>query len=95
MRISRTLPAFAALLLVTACSTDSAEILTPVAENSAKSGGWIGSGNYTAGDSTSTPSATAERGLGWSGSGNYVASDSTSTPSSTTTSGIGQFGSGN
>lgn len=75
MRVSYTPLAFAALLLVTACSADSPEIVAPTstsANTTITTGGigWSGSGNSIAGDSTGTAASTAERGIGWSGSGN-------------------------
>lgn len=76
MRVSRTLLALVALLLITACDTASPEIVTPdntLATPSAfgeRGLGWSGSGNAVGVDSTSTQSATSEGGTGQMGSGN-------------------------
>jgi hypothetical protein len=75
MRVSRTLPALVALLLVTACDA-SPEVLAPSTSSTstAVSGdrgpGQIGSGNAVASDSTSTPAAAPAGGIGQFGSGN-------------------------
>lgn len=94
MRVSRTLLAFAALLLATACNPTSPDPVAPgatsVSSSVAGEGGigQIGSGNATV-------SGTSQDGPGQIGSGNSIAADSTITPSSTAERGVGQFGSGN
>ena len=76
MRVSRTLLALAALLLVTACSADSPELVAPTSTSAsttiADGGiGMSGSGNAVAPDTTSTTNSTTERGgIGMIGSGN-------------------------
>ncbi len=102
MRVSRTLLAFAALLLVTACSTDSPDVFRPAPElvrpaaTPERGLGWSGSGNYVGIDSTFTASFAADGGIGMIGSGNASALDTTSTTNSTTErGGIGMSGSGN
>jgi len=93
MRVSHTSLAVAAVLFVTACGTNSPEIVAPVngsvniATDPSKDGtGQMGSGNFI---------SPAGEGIGQIGSGNAIATDSTSTPSSTPAGGIGQIGSGN
>jgi uncharacterized membrane protein len=74
MRVSRTLLAFAALLLVTACSAQHAEVVLPGDTPTHDSGTWIGSGNYVGPDSTSGSGGAAPGGSTysgtWIGSGN-------------------------
>ena len=88
MRVSRTLLALAALLLVAACGTSS-EIVAP--ESTLNSGTWIRSGNYVEegpgqiGSGNAVATAPGQGGTGQMGSGNFVASSY----------GIGQIGSGN
>ncbi len=74
MRVSRTPLAFAALLLVAACGTNSPEIVAPSGDPRL-SGTWIGSGNNIAPDSAGTQGVTTEpveptRSGTWIGSGN-------------------------
>lgn len=76
MRVSYTSLAVAALLFVTACGTNSPQLVAPnttSANTVAGDGGagLIGSGNAIATDTTATTNSTAERGgLGLMGSGN-------------------------
>lgn len=74
MRVSHTLLALAALLLITACSA-SPEILAPdhIPVASAVTGGGpgqIGSGDAVASDSASTRNSAPAGGIGQIGSGN-------------------------
>jgi hypothetical protein len=94
MRVSRTLLAFVALLLFTACNPTSPDPVAAGGTSGSKSVagdggiGQIGSGN-------ATTNAAGQDGPGQIGSGNGVSPDSTFTPSSTPQGGIGQIGSGN
>lgn len=74
MRVSYTHLAFAAVLLVAACGTDSPEIVAPSGDPR-PSGTWIGTGNYIAPDSASgqgvaTEPAEPTRSGTWIGTGN-------------------------
>lgn len=74
MRVSHTLLALAALVLVAACGTNPTDIVAPSGDPRL-SGTWIGSGNNIAPDSASTQGVTTApaeptRSGTWIGSGN-------------------------